>query len=343
MWAERLSRAMRAGAACVAIALLIAAARARAAEKLPQPSTPEPPSPLRLEIEAPVPNAVIGAQDGKLMVSGRALADPARDGRFDVMLVVDTSSSTLAPAGADIDGDGLLGDMFFPILARLLPLPSTDPGDSVLAAEVAAARTLLEQLDSASTRVGVISFAGDRHEKTPDARVVVPLDDEHPKVDSALDALLAKGARGQTNMQSAVLLAAQELSGGRGALSRPRPDARKIALLMTDGDATLPDRTSRARCARLAILAAALAADHGIRIDTFAVGPGAAERPVTAEVARVTRGVLTSMENASDLIAAFQELRLTAISEVQVENLTTPCTPTVRMSGSTQNDCQSSR
>jgi hypothetical protein len=154
--------------------------------------------------------------------------------------------------------------------------------------------------------------------------VVVPLSDDYAKVALGLDSVLAAGPRGRTNIQDAVLLAAEELTGGRGALSKPRGDARKIGLLMTDGHATLPDTTSRPRCARLAILAAATAAEHGIRIDTFAVGRDAADQPwVTVEMAKVTSGVFTPVVHPGDLIAAFQEVRLTDISGIQINNLTT--------------------
>jgi hypothetical protein len=240
------------------------------------------------------------------------------------MAIIDTSSSTSAPSGADIDGDGLIGDSPLPSLGRLLSLPSTDPGDSVLAAEVAAVRALLDQLDPTATRVGVISFAGDSHRETPDAKVAMPLTDDYAKVEAALHELLRAGPRGRTNIQDAVLLLATELTGGKGALSRPRPGARRIGLLMTDGHATLPDTTSRPRCARLAVMAAGVAAEHGIRIDTFAVGHGAADQPwVTVEMADATSGVFTPVVSPGELIAAFQEVRLTDISGIQINNLTT--------------------
>jgi Mg-chelatase subunit ChlD len=306
-----------------AIALLLCGT-SRADEKQPRRPVPRPGPALQLEIEAPAPDALVGAADGKLMVSGRALASAVRGGRFDVIAVVDTSSSTHAASGADVDGDGQVGIPRIGALGRLLDLPSTDPGDSVLAAEIAAVRTLLAQLDPHSTRVGVVAFAGDGRDPTPDAHVAVPLSSDYAQVEAALDALLAAGAHGRTNIQAGILLAARELSGGAGAQSEPRPQARKVALLVTDGQPTLPDSTSRRSCARMAVEAAEQAAELGIRIDAFALGRDATDQPwVAVEIARVSSGVFTPVVQPGELVAAFQEVRLADITGVQISNLTT--------------------
>jgi hypothetical protein len=310
---------------CAAFALLLAAGGSSdAQEKPPRRPIPKPLAQLQLEIEAPAPDELIGAADGKLVVSGRALSASVRGGRFDVIVIIDTSSSAGAPSGADVDGDGKIGNSRIPGIGRLLALSSSDPGDSVLAAEIAAARILLDQLDPHSTRVGVVAFAGDSHAATPDARVAVPLSSDYAQVEAALDALLAAGPRGRTNIQAAVLLATRELTGDAGARSQPRPEARKVALLMTDGQATLPDTSSRRRCGRLAIEAAQQAAGLGIRIDTFAVGPDAADEPwVPRELASATSGVFTPVLQPGDLVAAFQDVRLADVTGIQISNLTT--------------------
>jgi hypothetical protein len=310
---------------CAALVVLLAGSgEGRAQERVPRRPIPKPLAQLQLEIEAPAPDELIGAADGKLVVSGRALSAALRGGRFDVIVIIDTSTSTAAPSGADVDGDGELGDSRIPGIGRLLALSSSDPGDSVLAAEIAAARTLLDQLDPHSTRVGVVAFAGDSHEATPDARVAVPLSADYAQVEAALDALLAAGPRGRTNIQAAVLLATRELTGGAAARSQPRPQARKVALLMTDGQATLPDASSRRRCGRLAIEAAEQAAGLGIRIDAFAVGHEAADEPwVPRELASATGGVFTPVVQPGDLVAAFQDVRLADVTGIQISNLTT--------------------
>jgi len=321
-------RGIASWAASAALIAFFAAPASRAADKLPPLPVPKPPIQprvqLELEIEAPSPNELIGAEDGKLVVAGRALSSVLRGGQIDVMVVIDTSASTAAPAGADVDGDGELGHSRVPGIGRLLALPSSDPGDSILAAEVAAARTLLDQLDPRSTRVGVVAFAGDSQPATPDARVVAPLTADFDWVDASLGGLLEAGPHGKTNIQAAILRAVRELNGAAGSQSVPRPYARKIALLMTDGQPTLPDATSRRKCGRLAIDAALAAAHDGIRIDTFAVGPGAADEPwVMRELAATTEGVFTPVLAPGELVAAFRDVQLSDVTAVQIRNLTT--------------------
>src|SRR5262245_30692828 len=100
---------------------------------------------LRLLIDAPQPEARIADAEGRVFVSGRALARAGPSGELDVMLVVDTSKSTAAPCGADVDGDGRVGREMgarkLPLIGQLLDLKSDDPGDSILAAEVSAGGT----------------------------------------------------------------------------------------------------------------------------------------------------------------------------------------------------------
>jgi hypothetical protein len=314
-------------AACALFALLVAPA-SLAGEKLPPLPVPkpliQPRAQLQLEIEAPRPNELIGADDGKLVVAGRALSTALRSGRIDLMVIIDTSSSTAAPAGADVDRDGVVGHSRVPGIGRMLSLPSSDRGDSILAAEIAAARRLLDQLDPRTTRVGVIAFAGDSQAATPDARVVAPLTSDFDWINAALDGLLEAGSHGRTNIQASILRATRELSGGVGSQSEPLPGARKIALLMTDGQPTLPDATSRRKCGRLAIDAALAAAHDGIRIDTFAVGPGATDEPwVMRELAAATEGVFTPVVSPGDIVAAFQDVQLSDVTAVQISNLTT--------------------
>ena len=92
---------------------------------------------------------------------------------------------------------------------------------------------------------------------------------------------------------------------------------------MTDGLPTLPLPHAPLQNARLAVEAARRAADFGVRIDTFAIGPVALSAPHAAvEMARVTDGVFTAVEDPRDLIAGFARIRLAEIESVRVVNLT---------------------
>ena len=282
---------------------------------------------LQLDIEAPEAGARIGLP-GRAFVTGRALAHAARGGRFDVMIVIDRSASTSGPSRADVDGDGKTGKRWGSpwlwFLPRLLLLPNTDPGDSILASEVAAAATLLDQLEPSTSRVGIVAFAGDPTGRRRDAWLEVPLTSHYDKVRHALARLLEEGPRGQTNILAALQLAAIELSGGYAAASTPRPDARKIVLFMTDGQPTLPVRGRRMENARLAVALSRDLGMRGLRVDTFAIGDSAADDPYVPEgVARETGGVFTPVRDPRELMALFRGVNLAEVRELRVRNVTT--------------------
>jgi len=279
---------------------------------------------LRLAVDYPPQQAVVGSEDGRVFVSGRALSAAGTAGRYDVIVVIDTSFSTMAPSGADVDGDGKRGRRLIPFLSWLLPIGNSDEDDSVLAAEIEAARTLLDQLDPQTTRVGVVAFAGDARTRSRDAHTRVPLTSNYAKVRRGLDRLQAEGPHGRTNIYDAVSLAATELSGSLDAISDAREDSRKLVLFMTDGHPTLPIPHAPSQNARLAIGAAHHAATLGVRIDTFAIGKSATDQPrVTVEMAAVTDGVFTPVRDPKDLIAVFQDIDLARLSDLQVRNATT--------------------
>jgi hypothetical protein len=281
-----------------------------------------------LEIDAPTSGAVIGDPMGAAFVSGRALALFGEYQTFDLVFVIDTSDSTSAPSGADVDGDGIVGERrgakFLSILARVLPLPNSDKGDSILAAEVAGVRVLLEQLDPRTTRVGLLAFAGDSDALTPDAYTEVPLTTDYGKLEHGLDAIFRRGPKGRTNMVSAVSLATIELLGSQSAYSTKREGAKRVIMFLTDGQPTLPLENSQLENAKMAIQQAVRAAKLDVRIDTFAIGEDALSEPVVVvEMARVTNGVFTPVRNPKDVRAIFEEVSFSEIELLEVRNKTT--------------------
>ena len=308
----RAGSALRAG--CLALVALAASARTQAAEE------------LRLLVDTPRPEARIADAEGRAFVSGRALARGGPSGELDVIVVVDTSKSTAAPSGTDIDGDGRIGREMgarhIPLLGKLLDLSSDDPGDSILAAEVSAARTLLEQLDPEHVRVGVVAFSGDDDPATRDAFTAVPLTERYDKVVHGLERLLAEKPHGRTNLSAGIAAASLELSGALDALSEPRPDAAKVILFMTDGQPTLPVPRNSHRNELLTIEAARSAAERGIRIDSFAIGAEASTEAaaVLRTVAAVAEGRFTPVQHPADLIATFADLDLAEIDTLAVRN-----------------------
>ena len=327
---KKLRILVRAGAvAIVACAALLAAAPSRAAgpDTAPKRTADKPPE-LELEIDSPVNGAVIGDPMGTAFGSGKALAHYGEYQTFDIVFVIDTSDSTAAPSGADVDGDGVIGERrgekFLSILGRVLPLPNTDKGDSILAAEVAGVRVLLEQLDPRTTRVGLVAFSGDNDALTPDAYTEVPLTSEYGKVEKGLDAIFRRGPKGLTNMVSAVNLATIELLGSQSAYSTKRDGSRRVVMFLTDGQPTLPLENSQLQNAKMAIQQAVRAAKLDVRIDTFAIGEDALSEPVVVvEMARVTSGVFTPVRNPKDVRAIFEDVSFSEIESLAVRNKTT--------------------
>jgi len=299
----------------LALTLLPHASRAVAAEGPPR---------LALSIETPEKDAIVGDPGGMGFIAGKAMAHFGELELFDIVLVVDHSASTSAPSGGDIDGDGEVGalvgdDGAFSVFGRFLPI--TDEDDNVLAAELAAAETLLEQLDPRTTRVGVVGFAGDGDPETYDADVYAPLTTEYDRVRKALAEIRDLGPQGRTNMMAGVRLATIEVMGTESAASTPRSGAHRIILFLTDGRPTLPHEVSVHENRRLAVEAASEAARLGVRIDTFAIGQEALDDPLaTIEMARATQGIFTPVLVPHELQSVFEKVTFSEIQTLEVVN-----------------------
>jgi hypothetical protein len=288
---------------------------------------------LMLELEAPVHGSVIGDPQGLAFISGKALALFGEYQTFDIIFVVDTSQSTSEPSGSDIDGDGKVGQKrggaIGGIFGRVLPIPTSDRGDSVLAAEVQAVRTLLNQLDPRTTRVGVVTFAGDQDPITNDAFTEAALTAEYEDVEKALRGILRRGSQGSTNMVAGVNVALIELLGTQSAYSTPREGARRIIMFMTDGIPTLPIQNAQLQNSKMAIEHATRARKFDIRVDTYALGPEALGEPlVTVEMALVTGGVFTPVVRPADLRTVFEEINFSEIDKLEIANRTNGTAPT---------------
>ena len=275
---------------------------------------------LTLQIDSPAPGMVAVDSSGMAFVSGLAYAHAGDLPKFDIVFVLDVSGSTAAPSGADVDGDGKVTRR----AGGLLGLGGEENPDSILAAEVAAVRTLLSQLDSRTTRVGVVIFSGDEDYRTPDAFVEVELTRDYREVERGLDGILLDGPNGRTNMHAGILRATVELLGSRSAVSRRRDGAQRIMMFLTDGIPTLPDRFSTRANTDRAIDVASKAARCGVHIHTFAIGREATREPrAPLEIARVTGGVFSPVADPRDLQAAIEGASFSEISELRIRNATT--------------------
>ncbi len=294
---------------------------------------------VRISIETPRDGEPLRNRVHQAPIRGNAAADAAGPAEFDVMIVIDVSGSTKAASGADVDGDGQIG--FNPQLELVEPgayptdMQSTDPGDTILAAEVRAASALVDSLEADRVRVGVISFSGEMNPMTgermrydqQDAWLEVPLSTNRDRVKAAVQAILARGPHGGTNFAAGVRLAVRELAGLSGARSQPRPSAKKVILFLTDGLPTFPigaGSSADVGDTEAALNAARLAHKAGITVNTYALGPTALTNPVAAtEMARITLGNFLPVRNPGDIISFLSGVTFANIEDVVFTNLTT--------------------
>jgi hypothetical protein len=196
--------------------------------------------------------------------------------------------------------------------------PFRDLRSSILAAEIAASRRLLSQLNSETTRVGVITFADD-------ARLVQSLTHDFETVKQALEQVFYNGPFGGTNMVAGIRLAVRELAGlGQ---SPKRPDAVKVQFFQTDGIPTLPIGASRKAApedTQLAINAARIAGKAGIKIHVFALGDEALSYPRAAVgIAQESAGIFTPIVRPADILTILEKVSAVGVDYVQIINETT--------------------
>jgi Mg-chelatase subunit ChlD len=319
------------------LSLLTLSLLAPAAAAAPAASAAE--TPVRILIESPGPGTLVRNKVHQAPIRGNAMADGERPAEFDVILALDVSGSTKEASGVDVDGDGEVG--FNPQLELVEPgafpsdMRSTDPEDTILAAEVAAADALLASLDADRVRVGIVTFSGEMDPRTgkrarydqQDAWVDVPITDDFAHARAALQAIRARGPYGGTNFAAGVRIAITELAGLSGAKSRPRPDARKVVLFLTDGVPSFPFGLGNRMDpgdVEASLNAARLAQKAGITINSYALGPNALVSPAAAtEIARITRGTFMPVRNPGDIISFLQGVSFASVDDVVFTNLTT--------------------
>ena len=294
---------------------------------------------VHILIESPLPGELVNNKVHQAPIKGNAIAEGDRPADFDVILIIDVSGSTKVASGVDVDGDGEVGinPMYELVPPGTYPpdLQNTDPQDSILAAEIAAAEALISTLDSARVRVGVISFSGEMNALTgnrvrfdqQDAWVEVPLTSDYEHVRRALRSILARGPHGGTNFAAGVRLAVAELAGLSGSKSTARPHTKKVVLFLTDGLPTFPigsGAVAEPGDTEAALNAARLAHKAGITINTYALGPNALTNPIAAtEIARITLGTFMPVQNPGNIISFLQGVTFANVEDVVFTNLTT--------------------
>lgn len=281
----------------------------------------------KVQILSPKDGTRITQEQKTVLVSGKVASQTVRSDNVDIFLIVDISGSTSQYAGVDMGDLGQLPDnngssgFGRPQISiggfSLGQPPVRNLRNSILAAEVAAARRLLLQLNPQTTRVGVLTFSDG-------AKVVQPLSNDFASVRRALDDILRAGPYGGTNMVEGVRTGIAELMGL--GISAKRMNAVKVEFLLTDGFPTLPIGGSRRVTPEdtdFAINAARLAGKAGIKVDVFALGEEALSYPRAAVgIAKASGGTYTPVSRAADVLAVLENISVVGVDYVQVVNQT---------------------
>jgi hypothetical protein len=281
-----------------------------------------------VQILSPKDGSRITQEQNSVLVSGKVVTDLGRSPNVDIILVIDVSGSTSQYAGANFGDLGQLPDNSgsFGFGRPQISIGGIGMGqppvrnlrNSILAAEVAASRRLLLQLNSQTTRVGVVTFS-------EGAKVLQPLTHDFERVRRVLDDILRNGPYGGTNMAEGIRLAISELIG-LGS-SEKRPDAIGVQFLLTDGFPTMPiggGRRAAPEDTDFAINAARLAGKAGIKVHVFALGEEALSYPRAAVgIAKASGGIYTPVSRAADVLSVVENISVVGVDYVQIVNQTT--------------------
>jgi Mg-chelatase subunit ChlD len=288
------------------------------------PAVPEAAEP-RVQILSPTDGSRITQDKNAVFVSGKVAREAGRSDNVDILLVIDISGSSALYAGAELSeadqppetASGLGTPQIFIGGMSVGKPPLRNPKNSILAAEIAAARRLLGQLNPQTTRVGVLTFA-------ENAKLMQPLTHDFEQIRRVLADILRAGPYGGTNMVEGIRMATVELFGL--GTSDKRPDAIKVQLLLTDGFPSLPiggGKRATPEDTNLAINAARLAGKAAIKVHVFALGQEALSYPRAAiGIARESGGTYTPLTRPADVLAVLDNISVVGVEYVQVVNRT---------------------
>ena len=239
--------------------------------------------------------------DPRLGPLGACAVVPAHElGALEVVVAIDASASTAEPSGGDVNEDGYVGE------PRRRGAPelrgtSTDPGDSLLAVQVAAARALVAGVASPIRRFSVVAYSSP--ERGPGAGS--PTVGNAASLDASFDAILEAGSGGGGQFSHGMNLAVESLLA-----SAPRRDSpRRLVLFVSDG----PEPSFRAASGERRRLdpamrgAAEQALGASIAFHTLGIGE-AAEAKLPHQLARIagaTGGRFRAVPDPSILHCAF--------------------------------------
>jgi len=223
----------------------------------------------------------------------------------DVAIAIDASSSTRFPSQTDVDHDGKTG--------RYTGGVVTDRDDSLLVAQIAEIRSLVQSATPYGARFSIVTYSGPKNLPVglPVYAIVrSELTADPAQIDHGLGLALAGGSNGTSDFTGAMRRALQTL------LDAPpeRPETRRFIFLLSDSPHPIlpqpyplvkyPNNDPRMKSAAIRAIEA------GVRIHTFALGDAAkAESPnALTRIAGATGGRYYPVERPDrlhcDLFAA---------------------------------------
>lgn len=241
---------------------------------------------LRLSIDTPAGATLVRDARGSVTLRGRVRLFELTPPASDIVLLIDASEDAAGPSGADVDGDGRASPGKGVGLSRWgVPVYRfRGSADSILAAEILAARRIVDTWPGARARFGIVVIASpyDPHPcehgpRGPGASVVLPLTPDRDLVSRALRGVLGDGPRGASNLAEGIRLSVSMLAGLPEAGSDAREGVERLIVLLGHRAPTFPFGSpfhTAPEDVHLAQDAARAAGSAGIRIEGFAFGKG---------------------------------------------------------------------
>lgn len=204
----------------------------------------------------------------------------------DVVIAIDASRSAIDPSDADVNSNGVVGVPRFGEFGLAANAGSTESGDNFLAAQVAAARSLIRGLSGDQFRFALVAFGG-RIGKGP--LVETALITNAPPFDAAFDPAFETIAKRQPSGPSGFL-------GGMffsmdAITSSPDPNRSpdRVVLFISDSPGPSPGVKQEKAAVKEA---AQYALELGIIFHTFGLGQARVADPPSplSEIASSTRG-----------------------------------------------------
>jgi Mg-chelatase subunit ChlD len=290
--------------ASLLLAVSVAASPARGADET-----------IWLELRTPESGDVVAGPVGVVEVAGWAGA--SSEDRHELIIAIDASGSTGLPSGVDVNGNGRIGRT---LRSNRDPLRQPNPrrrcsdaGDTVLAAEIAGARHLIEHLDSKRTRVGIVIFS-------EAAQVIATLESSRAELGAALDEVASETfPSGKTDIADALRAATRAVLDGARL---PGAEPERSLILLSDG--TPEGREPVERSAVEILEAADGAAEMGVRIHSFAIGVEIMQgTDVYSRISSRSGGHFVAVQKPADIGLRLSRLNLTKLAEVVVANAST--------------------